>query len=218
MSDVAALIARWREIDRLARDHDARLVAVSKYAPDAAVAALIDAGARDFGESRPQQLRDRARRWPHCRWHMIGPLQRNKGKYIAEYAASWLSLASLDCARVVARRLGEGRPPLPVMVQVNLAGLPQQSGIAAGECAAFCRELEQWPQLQVVGLMAMVPRDGDTAAAVARLRRLKGEVGRESMRHICVGMSHDYRQALAAGATMIRVGSALFGAWDVRRA
>ncbi len=214
---LAALVARYRALKEEVTGQGAELIAVSKYAPDEAVAALIDAGAQDFGESRPQQLRDRARRWPQCRWHMIGPLQRNKAKYIAEFASSWLSVSSLESAEAVARRRPSEARPLPVMIQINRSGLTRHSGISGAQCAAFYRELCRWPQLQVVGLMAMVPRDEDVAACVEALARLKQELAEGSMRHLCVGMSHDYRQALAAGATMVRIGSALFAEWDTRR-
>ena len=210
------LLSRYRQLEDSVTPFDATLICVSKYAPDAAVAALIDAGARDFGESRPQQLRDRARRWPHCRWHMIGPMQRNKAKYIARFAAGWLSVESLECAEAVAARRADDHPPLPVMVQVKGSGLPHQHGVARDGCADLCRQVDAIAPLQVVGLMAMVPQGDDVATVLASLARLKEQVAIPSMRHLCVGMSHDYRQALAAGSTMVRVGSALFADLDIR--
>jgi len=210
------LLARYHALHDAAAHYQAALICVSKYAPDDAVAALIDAGARDFGESRPQQLRDRAVRWPHCRWHMIGPLQRNKAKYIARYAASWVSVESLACAEAVARRREEQSAPLPVMIQLNCSGLAQHHGVTAEGCSAFYRQLCRLSQLQVVGLMAMVPKGLPAASCVEMLARLNESLAAPSMRHLCVGMSHDYQQALAAGSTMIRVGSALFGSLDIR--
>ncbi len=211
-----ALVARYRRLREEVEQAGATLICVSKYAPDAAVAALIDAGARDFGESRPQQLRDRAKRWPHCRWQMIGPLQRNKAKYIARFAAGWLSVESLACAEAVAARRADDQPPLPVMVQVNCSGLRHQHGVTLEAAADLCRRVDGLPQLQVVGLMAMVPKGEPVEAPLASLARLKEQVAIPSMRHLCVGMSHDYRQALAAGSTMVRVGSALFADLDIR--
>jgi len=211
-----ALLHRYRRLmDEVAR-YKAQLICVSKYAPDVAVAALVEAGARDFGESRPQQLRDRALRWPECRWHMIGPLQRNKAKYVARHAASWVSVESLACAEVVAARRGGDVAPLPVMIQVNCSGLAQQHGVTFDDCIPFYRQLRVLPQLQVVGLMAMVSKEEKVATQLASLVRLKSAIAIPSMCHLCVGMSDDYRQALLAGSTMIRVGSALFGGFDSR--
>ncbi|MDX8414422.1 MAG: YggS family pyridoxal phosphate-dependent enzyme [Mariprofundales bacterium] len=210
------LLGRYQRLKAEAARYQAQLICVSKYAPDHALAALIEAGARDFGESRPQQLRDRALRWPHCRWHMIGPLQRNKAKYIARYAASWLSVESFACAEVVASRREAQSAPLPVMIQIDCSGLAQHHGVTADGCSAFYRQLCRLSPLQVVGLMAMVPKGEGVAACVEILARLKETMVVPSMRHLCVGMSHDYQQALAAGSTMIRVGSALFGSLDIR--
>jgi len=210
------LLDRYQILKNRADCHQAQLICVSKYAPDIAVAALIEAGAQDFGESRPQQLRDRALRWPHCRWHMIGPLQRNKAKYIARYAASWVSVESLGCAEAVASRREDGAAPLPVMIQVNCSDLAQHHGVTAEGCSAFYQQLCRLSQLQVVGLMAMVPKGLPAAGCVEMLAGLKGAIAAPSMCHLCVGMSHDYQQALAAGSTMIRVGSALFGSLDIR--
>ncbi|MDQ6963730.1 MAG: YggS family pyridoxal phosphate-dependent enzyme [Mariprofundales bacterium] len=206
------LLQRYHKIRREADSYRAELICVSKYASDRAVEALIAAGVRDFGESRPQQLRDRAQRWPECRWYMIGPLQRNKAKYIARYAAGWVSVESLECAEEVVRRRDDMVPPLEVMLQINCFGLTRQHGVAESAALELYKQLRHLPQLQVVGLMAMVPPGEDVTLCVQMLKRLKAEVATPSMRHICVGMSHDYHQALAAGSTVIRVGSALFGA------
>jgi len=208
------LLARWQQLsDEVAR-YGAVMVAVSKYAADDAVAALIAAGQRDFGESRPQQLRDRAQRWPGCRWHMIGPLQRNKAKFIGRFAASWMSVESMAQAEAVARHVVASE--LPVMIQVNLSAQPQQHGVVAAEIVPLFQGLQQLDRLNVTGLMAMVAQGDDASAQFARLRCLKESLAEASLPDLCMGMSHDYRQALAAGATMVRIGSKLFGARSVQ--
>ncbi|MDQ6951669.1 MAG: YggS family pyridoxal phosphate-dependent enzyme [Mariprofundales bacterium] len=209
-----ALLARWQQICREVAPYHARLIAVSKYAPDAAVAALIAAGQRDFGESRPQQLRDRALRWPQCNWHMIGPLQRNKAKYIGRFAASWMSLESWSQAEAVARQTS-GRI-LSVLIQVNVVAQAQQHGVDAEDLSPLFQSLQQLNSLRVTGLMAMVPRGNDAPKQFVHLRRLKEALVEASLADLCMGMSHDYQDALAAGATMVRIGSRLFGELDVR--
>ena len=208
------MLARWRELcDELAQ-HRVRLLAVSKYVPDEAVACLIGAGQRQFGESRPQSLRNRATQWPDCDWHMIGPLQANKAKYIGRHAACWHSVEDIDTARKVAAQV-EGRR-LPVLIQVNAAGNPGQHGVApdAAVIEALATELAGLPQLELCGLMTMGPPEGDPRPAFRRLARLREELFGGSLAELCMGMSDDYRVAVEEGATMVRLGSTLFGPWN----
>jgi len=210
------LLARWRQLcDELQRNK-VQLLAVSKYVPDEAVACLIEAGQQLFGESRPQALRDRDEQWPQCDWHMIGPLQANKAKYIGRHAAMWHSVESFETASRVAAHV-EGRK-LPVLVQVNAAGNPGQHGVLpeARAIAAMAERLARLPQLELRGLMTMGPPEGDPRPAFARLASLRQELFGGSFAELCMGMSGDYRIAVEEGATMVRLGSTLFGAWDQR--
>jgi PLP dependent protein len=210
-ADCEATVARWRQLCAELETKDVRLIAVSKYAPDAAVACLVAAGQADFGESRPQQLRDRAEHFPGVHWHMIGPLQRNKAKYVGRHAAMWHSLEDLDTAREVARHV-QGRR-LPVLIQVNISGEGQKHGVSADALPALLAELHRIDQLKVIGLMGMAAEHGgDARAAFARLRDLRDGLGDASLRQLCMGMSGDYRIAVEEGATMVRLGSVLFGA------
>ncbi len=209
--EAGALLDRWRALCAEAQVAGARLIAVSKYAPDAKVAALLEAGQRDFGESRPQALRDRAARWPEARWHMIGPLQRNKAKYVGRFAAMWHSCEDVRTAEAVARHAREDGRVLPVLAQVRLVDDPQRHGVppeAAGELVDALRGMRG---LRVVGLMGMAAAEGDPRPLFARLRALRdalfGDAG-----ELCMGMSGDYRLALEEGATMIRIGGRLFDA------
>jgi len=205
-----AIVARWRRLCAELDAHGVRLIAVSKYAPDAAVTCLAAAGQVDFGESRPQQLRDRAERFPGARWHMIGPVQRNKARYIGRHAAMWHSLEDIDTAREVARHV-EGRR-LPVLIQVNISDEPQKHGVAPDAVPGLLAGLRGIPELEVIGLMGMAARQGDARAAFARLRDLRDGLADASLRQLCMGMSGDYRIAVEEGATMVRLGSVLFGA------
>jgi pyridoxal phosphate enzyme (YggS family) len=205
-----AIVARWRCLCAELDAHGVRLIAVSKYAPDAAVTCLAAAGQVDFGESRPQQLRERAERFPGVRWHMIGPVQRNKAKYVGRHAAMWHSLEDIDTAREVARHV-EGRR-LPVLIQVNVSDEPQKHGVSPDAVPALLDQVRQLPELEVIGLMGMAARHGDARAAFARLRDLRDGLADASLRQLCMGMSGDYRIAVEEGATMVRLGSVLFGA------
>ena len=230
MVNKQALLQRWHALcAELESDH-VTMLAVSKYAPDEAVQCLIDAGQMDFGESRAQNLRDRALQFPSVRWHMIGPLQKNKAKYIARHAAMWHSVEDIETARAVAGHVSDRR--LPVLVQVNVADIGHQHGVSPDAVASLLSELEKLPALQVIGLMCMAPRQGDAHACFAALRSLRdgllnrsldayasqqpsrsGAPGSESSGlSLCMGMSGDYRIAIAEGADMVRLGSGLFDA------
>ena len=208
------LLTRWQTLSEEMNAAGVRLLAVSKYAQEEDVSELVCAGQLDFAESRPQQLRDRALRYPIARWHMIGPLQKNKAKYIARHAAMWHSVEDIETARAVDALL-EGRR-LPVLVQVNVAGNPRQHGISPAGLPALLEELTGLSHLQFTGLMCMAPRDGDVRACFAALRGLRDGLGNGSVSgeklSLCMGMSGDYRIAIEEGADIVRIGSGLFDA------
>ena len=200
-----------------------RLLAASKRQSVAAVCALFDAGVQDFAENYVQELATKARavaatgRRP--RWHLVGSLQRNK------VAAA---VACADCVQTVDRaalvqalaRAAHGRTtPLAVMLQLNLDG-PQIAGGARGGCApaalpALARAVLAAPKLRLVGLMAVAPRGGPGRDAFAQLaaagRALRAMPGAEGACGLSMGMSDDFADAVAEGATMVRIGTALFG-------
>jgi PLP dependent protein len=222
MVNKQALLQRWHMLHDELAGEDVRLLAVSKYAPDEAVRCLIEAGQMDFAESRPQNLRDRALRYPSVRWHMIGPLQKNKAKYIARHAAAWHSVEDIETARAVADLVSGRR--LPVFVQVNVAGMTHQHGVCPDAVQALCSELVQLPQLSLAGLMCIAPRQGDAKACFSTLRNLRDTLlsgsllrpdacqGWPETIRLCMGMSGDYRIAIAEGTDIVRIGSGLFDA------
>ncbi len=185
------------------------MLAVSKYHSDDQVTALAGVGQVDFAESRPQALRDRAQKFPYLNWHMIGPVQKNKAKYVGKFATMWHSLCDLACAEAVARSV-EGRR-LPVLLQVNISGEEQKHGIAPDQAAEFLQRIRLFDSLQVVGLMGMAARGGDVRNGFRSLRLLRDQFGDASLHELCMGMSGDYRIAIEEGATMVRLGTALFG-------
>jgi len=216
------LLRQWGALRAELDAAHVRLLAVSKYAPDEAVRCLIAAGQMDFGESRPQGLRDRAQAFSNVRWHMIGPLQKNKARYIGRYAAMWHSVEDMDAARAVAAHVRGRR--LPVLLQVNIAGRSNQHGVDPARAPAMLEQLLTLPELKVRGLMCMAPGKSDARACFRALRILRDHLMHGSLRpshdvsedascplELCMGMSGDYAQAIAEGATMVRLGSILFG-------
>ncbi len=192
--------------EQLAKQH-VRLIAVSKYAEDDAVDALIQTGQQDFAESRPQQLRDRATCWPQCCWHMIGPLQKNKAKYVARYAAMWHSLSDLTTAEAVARHV-QGRR-LPVLIQVNISGESQKHGIDPSQLVDFYTRASAIRPLDIVGVMGMAAHGGNARHAFQCLRQCRDALPAR-LPELSMGMSGDWQEAIAEGATMVRLGRMLF--------
>jgi hypothetical protein len=200
-----------REIEQKSVAHcgNVRLIAVSKYFPDEDVVSLAALGQVDFAESRPQALRDRAGRFPELAWHMIGPLQRNKAKYVGRFAHCWHSVEDVETAQAVARFV-QGRR-LPVLLQVNVAGEVRQHGVRPDALPDLYEAVSRMPELEVIGLMCLAPKTGDARSCFRQLRRLRDGLSDGSLRELSMGMSHDFHIAIEEGSTMIRLGSALFG-------
>jgi hypothetical protein len=203
------LLDRWQLLHDEMEHGGVRMLAVSKYHSDEQVLTLAGAGQVDFAESRPQALRDRAQKFPYLNWHMIGPVQKNKARYVGRFATMWHSLCDLECAEAVARSV-EGRR-LPVLLQVNVSGEEQKHGIAPDQAAGFLQRIRLLDSLKVVGLMGMAARGGDVRNSFRSLRLLRDQFGDASLHELCMGMSDDYRIAMEEGATMVRLGTALFG-------
>ncbi|KQV47252.1 YggS family pyridoxal phosphate enzyme [Pelomonas sp. Root1217] len=195
-----------------------RLLVVSKTFPAAAVREAFAAGVRAFGENYVQEglvkIGELSDLRGEIEWHLIGPLQSNKTKPVAEQF-DWVH--SVDRLKI-AQRLSEQRPaelaPLNVCLQVNISGEASKSGLLADEVAALAREVAALPRLKLRGLMA-VPEPGPGALAqhqamAALFESLKSEG--QDLDTLSLGMSADLEDAITAGSTMVRVGSAIFGA------
>ncbi|MGC9457706.1 MAG: YggS family pyridoxal phosphate-dependent enzyme [Halothiobacillaceae bacterium] len=197
------------------------LIAVSKRHPATAVRALAALGQKDFGESYLDEAIEKqvALDDLDLNWHFIGPIQSNKTRGIAEHF-DWVH--SVDRLRI-ARRLNDQRPatrgPLRIFVQVNVDAEPQKSGVAPEDLPALLADLATLDRLEVVGLMTIPRPDPDPAAAAdafARLRALRdaASTADRPLSMLSMGMSGDLEQAVASGATHVRVGTALFGPRD----
>jgi pyridoxal phosphate enzyme (YggS family) len=215
------------------------LIAVTKNAQPEQIREIIQLGVTDLGESRVQVLAQRgaqineyfARRvqlgdlatMPKIRWHMIGHLQRNKIKQILPIVSAVHSIDSLRLAEELELQLakvgkGEGKR-LPVMLQVNASEEKSKFGVAVGAAVHLAEQIDTMPQLQLIGLMTMAPLTDnreETKAVFRRTREIFEELkwhkmGGAGLKHLSMGMSNDFEQAIEEGATMVRIGTDLFG-------
>jgi pyridoxal phosphate enzyme (YggS family) len=191
----------------------AKLVAVSKTVDVARIREAVDAGQLDLGENYAQELRDKAREGTLAsrgvRWHFIGPLQRNKVKYVVGTAALVHGVDSLPLGQEIDKQATKLGIVQPCLVQVNVASEPQKSGCALGELSQLLDALRALSSLRIDGLMCIPPAEGDPRPHFAKLRELASVHG---LTELSMGMSADWRIALDEGATLVRVGSAIFGA------
>lgn len=192
---------------------EVRLIAVSKTQPAAAIREAVAAGHIDFGENRVQEglvKLDELDDSP-ARIHLIGHLQRNKARFAGRFA-SVQSIDSVALAAAVSRRLDA---PLPVLLEVNVAGEASKQGFEPSELEAALREIAALPHLEVEGLMTIAPlvADAEAVRPVFRaLRELRDALAGEwELRELSMGMSNDYAVAIAEGATIVRIGRAIFG-------
>ena len=202
------------------RDPDGiRLLAVSKTWPAACVREAATAGQTAFGENYAQEGAAKVAEVadPSVEWHFIGPLQSNKTRLVA---ASFDWVHSIERERI-ARRLSEQRdahlPPLKVCIQVNVSGEDSKSGVAPAALLPLARAVAQLPRLELRGLMCIPEPTSDAAllhARFATLRTLRDELAAEGivLDTLSMGMSDDLEAAIAEGSTLVRVGSAIFGA------
>lgn len=194
------------------------LVGVTKYVDVHVARALLEAGCPDLGESRPQSLWTKAAAAPEARWHMIGHLQRNKARRTVPLIALLQSLDSLTLARLVSDEAQAVGRRIPALLEVKIAGDPTKHGFVPSELPSALETIAVLPGIEVRGLMAMASLEGgdDTARRdFAALRALRDALvpirpAGVSLDALSMGMSGDFEVAIEEGATMVRVGSALF--------
>lgn len=212
-------VLKTLEENRYQDQAPAKLIAVTKTVTPRVINLFKGLGILDIGENRAQvalpKLPEIA---PEFRLHWIGRLQTNKVKDIIDTVCMLHSLDRLDLAREVDRRARQHGRVIPALVQVNIAGEEQKGGMPAQEVEGFLREMRNYPNIHVEGLMAIMP----LAASEDELDRLFGEmrslfdhmrdlqIEGVEMRELSMGMSNDYRIAARNGATMVRVGTALY--------
>jgi pyridoxal phosphate enzyme (YggS family) len=196
------------------------IVAVTKGHPADAVRSVLEAGISDIGENRVQEALGKQGELPGVpvRWHLIGHLQTNKAKLVAGAFALIHSIDSWRVAEAVSAATGktENGVPQPVLLQVNVAGESQKTGCPPAEAADLAQKIAADARLRLEGLMTMAPFTDDERLqrqVFGDLRRLGERIEQSGvpLRHLSMGMSGDYRAAVAEGATMLRLGTILFG-------
>lgn len=189
------------------------LVAVTKFHPAEDVAVLRDLGVRCFGESRDQEARVKAARVPDVCWHFVGRLQTNKAASVASYASLVESCDRLPLVSALSAGAERVARVLDVLVQVSLDGDPDRGGVPLEGLDELAEAVTGAPGLRLRGVMAVAPLGADPAEAFARLAGAAREVRDKhpSASVVSAGMSDDLEQAVAAGSTSVRVGTALLG-------
>ena len=196
-----------------------KLIAVTKYSTAEEILPLAKLGITDIGENRVQAIRDKL---PHLQGkfsiHLIGRLQSNKVKYIINDVCMIHSLDRMELALEIDRQAQKNGKRMPVLLQVNIAREPQKGGVEEENLLPLLRDCARLPGLQVKGLMAMMPLGAERDIITdyfTRMRALLDQCRQEAvaetdMTELSMGMSQDYDLAARCGATMVRVGSALF--------
>jgi len=204
------------------RREDVKLVAISKTHPAEAIRAAFAAGLRDFGENRVQEAQSKRPLLADLdvTWHLVGHLQSNKARAARE-TFNWVhSVDSLRLADKLAQASAPGGEPLPVLIEVNLGGEASKAGVQASEVADLAAKIGDLSALSLRGLMVIPPFLENPDAVRPYFRQLRTlardieslHLPNVSMQVLSMGMSHDFEVAIEEGATLVRVGTAIFGA------
>ena len=197
------------------------LIAVSKTKPVSMLSEIYDCGVRDFGENKVQEICEKRDLLPSdIRWHMIGHLQRNKVKYIIKDTALIHSVDSYRLAEEINIQAKKIRRIVPILIEVNIAEESSKFGIAATEALQLTEEISKLDNLRIQGLMTIAPYTEDpeeNRLYFKKIRELSVDINNEnidnvSMNVLSMGMTGDYMTAIEEGATIVRVGTGIFGA------
>lgn len=200
--------------------NDVRLVAVTKTVAPETIRVLAEAGQTDIGENRAQQIRDRAAELAGVgvAWHMIGRLQRNKVKYVVPTCTMIHSVDSLRLAEAISKRAQAGGVQATCLLEVNVSGEEAKTGVTPADAAALASQVAALEGIDLIGLMTMPPfvDDAETVRPLfVALRELREQLNRQAdlpqpLTELSMGMTQDYEAAIEEGATIVRVGTALF--------
>ncbi len=216
------------EVDEVCRKagrdpEEVLLLPVSKTKPAEMIRELYDAGVRDFGENYVQELRAKHEELPEdIRWHMIGHLQRNKVKYIAPFVYLIHSVDSVELARTIDKEAAKCGRTIPILIEVNAGGEESKFGLTVADAPAFLEEIRELEHIKVRGFMTSAPfvSDPETIRFVFRdLYKLSLDTALKNHNNdlvniLSMGMSNDYHVAVEEGATIVRIGTDIFGARD----
>jgi len=203
------------------RPGDVKLLAISKTFPPESIRAAYEVGLRDFGENRVQEAKAKrpALEDLSITWHLVGHLQTNKAKAARELFQWVDTVDSFRLAQKLEQAAVPGGGRLPLLLEVNMGGEESKAGVGESETAQLAEQISQLATLEIRGLMVIPPYFADPEQVRPYFRRLR-ELAQEidarnivnvSMRELSMGMSHDFEVAIEEGATIIRVGTAIFG-------
>ena len=196
------------------------LISVSKTKPVSMLQEAYDAGSRDFGENKVQEIMDKVPQLPSdIRWHMIGHLQRNKVKYIVDKVALIHSVDSLRLAETIEHEAARHNVTVPVLIEVNVAQEESKFGLKTEEVLSLVESVAAFPHIHIEGLMTIAPyvEDPEENRGIFRqLKKLSVDIATKNINNVnmsvlSMGMTGDYQVAVQEGATMVRVGTGIFG-------
>jgi hypothetical protein len=202
---------------------EVQLISVSKTKPVSMLEEAYEAGSRDFGENKPQELKEKYEVMPKdIRWHMIGHLQRNKIKYIIDKACLIHSVDSERLAEAIDQEAAKHDIVMPVLVEVNIAREESKFGVYEEDVPEFIEKIAKLKHIHVEGLMTIAPFVEDPEENRVFFRKLRNlyvdmqrkNIDNVTMCSLSMGMTGDYQVAIEEGATMVRVGTGIFGERD----
>lgn len=197
-----------------------QLVAVSKTKPISDIAEAYNAGMRDFGENKPQEIVEKFQHFPtDVRWHMIGHLQKNKVRHIIDKAYLIHSVDNIELAKEIEKRAAAIDKVQDILLQVNISGEESKSGFVPDEVLDACRTISEMPHIRIKGLMTISVKgygQNENRELFLKLKALSEKIEKSKtenvfMKELSMGMSGDFKEAIEAGATIVRVGSSIFG-------
>lgn len=206
---------------------DVTLIAVSKTKPVEALMEAYEAGARDFGENKVQELLNKIPQLPSdIRWHMIGHLQRNKVKYIIDKVCLIHSVDSLRLAEEISKEALKHGITANILIEVNVAGEESKFGVSVEEAETLVADIAKLPGICIKGLMTIAPfvdNEEENREYFRKLKQLSVDIMRKNIdnrsmdEELSMGMTGDYKVAVEEGATYVRVGTGIFGERDYKK-
>ena len=203
------------------RREDITLIAVSKTKPVDMLKEAYDFGTRIFGENKVQEIVDKYDQMPSdVKWHMIGHLQRNKVKYIVDKVVMIHSVDSLRLAETIEKEAAKKAVIVPILIEVNVAQEESKFGLKPEEVLPFIEQIADFSHIQINGLMTIAPyvdNAEENREIFRELKKLSVDIAAKNINHVIMsvlsmGMTGDYMVAVQEGATMVRVGTGIFGA------
>lgn len=207
--------------EKVGRDvNEVTLIAVSKTKPYTAIEEALPTGVKDYGENKVQELCDKYEILPKdIKWHMIGHLQRNKVKYLVGKASLIHSVDSIRLAEQIEKEYAKADEIANILIEVNMAQEESKFGITSEETEQLVREIAKFPHIRIKGLMTIAPYTDNPESNRVYFRNMKKlsvdienkNIDNVSMSVLSMGMTGDYQVAVEEGATLVRVGTGIFG-------